>query len=69
ELIKDHNALLLKNHGSLHVGDCMDTCFFALERLEHAAKVVAYARMLGKVETLSEDQMGALNAMLEEWGK
>lgn len=69
ELIKTHNALLLKNHGSLHVGDCMDTCFFALERLEHAAKVVAYARMLGKVEHLSEQQMADLYQMLEAWSK
>ncbi len=55
---------MLKNHGSLNVGKSMEAALAGLERLEHTAKVVAYARMLGKVENLSTEEMQALHAML-----
>ncbi len=56
ELIVDHDALILRNHGSLTVGRNLDEALIHLERLEHAAEVQVLAQLLGKV-TLYPSQM------------
>ena len=56
DLIKDHDALLLRQHGSLTVGKDLDAALTSLERIEHVSKVYWHAQMLGKVNRIpSED--------------
>lgn len=49
EFIKGHDALVLRQHGSLTVGKTLDEALINLERLEHAAKVQVLAEMMGQI--------------------
>ncbi|MBE2200599.1 MAG: class II aldolase/adducin family protein [Anaerolinea sp.] len=49
ELIRTHDALVLRQHGSLTVGRTLDEALITLDRLEHVAKVLALAEMMGQV--------------------
>jgi len=53
-LIQKHDALLLRQHGSLTVGVDLDAALINLERIEHVAEVFWRAQMLGKVERIPE---------------
>lgn len=57
ELIRDHDALLLRQHGSLTVGKDLDAALTNLERIEHVAEVFWRAQMLGKVERIPLEAM------------
>ncbi len=52
ELIKDHDAILLRQHGSLTVGRDLEEALNNLERLEHVAEVFWRANALGRVERI-----------------
>jgi L-fuculose-phosphate aldolase len=60
ELIKTHNAMLLSHHGSLTVGRTIEETLISLERLEHAARVFFFARSMGKVTPLPEEEVTRL---------
>jgi L-fuculose-phosphate aldolase len=53
-------ALLLKNHGALATGADLEEAFDRLEMIEQFAKIVLTARLLGRVETLSPEDVGKL---------
>ena len=59
-LIRNSDAVMLDKHGSLTVGRTLIHAYENLERLEWAAEVSVWARLLGRVETLSEEQIGKL---------
>jgi len=61
--IRHHDALLLRQHGSLTVGRNLEEALIHLERLEHVAEVFWHAKMLGRVETLPAEARRALLAM------
>ncbi len=63
EHIQAHNALLLRNHGSLTVGRDLDEALNNLERVESVSKAILMANMLGKVNHLPEEMMPALRAL------
>lgn len=44
--IKDHKAVLLERHGSLTLGKTIKEAYMRLEKLEHAAHTLLYARIL-----------------------
>ena len=52
-LIRDHGAILLRQHGTLTVGADLEEALLRLERIEHVAEVFWRARMLGKVNRLT----------------
>ena len=60
ELIQNHNALLLRQHGSLTVGKNLDVALTSLERIEHVAQVYWRARLLGKVNRIPADDVEKL---------
>jgi len=60
ELIQKHDALLLRQHGSLTVGKDLDAALTALERIEHVAEVFWRAQMLGKVSRIPESDVEKL---------
>jgi L-fuculose-phosphate aldolase len=60
ELIQKHDALLLRQHGSLTVGKDLNAALTALERIEHVAEVFWRAQMLGKVSRIPESDVEKL---------
>jgi L-fuculose-phosphate aldolase len=59
-LIKDHAAILLRQHGSLTVGVHLEEALIHLERLEHVAEVYWRAEALGKVRRLTPEALHRL---------
>jgi L-fuculose-phosphate aldolase len=66
EPIKTHNAILLKNHGSLTVGGTLEDALIALERMEHAAQLYYLAHNLGKIIPLPDAEIQILKAIGEQ---
>jgi L-fuculose-phosphate aldolase len=54
-LIRDHAAILLRQHGTLTVGIDLEEALLHLERVEHVAEVFWRARALGNVNRLSPE--------------
>jgi len=63
ENIKNHNSVLLSNHGSISVGKTLEEALIALERLEHAAYTYHLARALGEPQALSETELEKLRTI------
>ncbi len=55
-----HDAFLLANHGATTVGASLLEAHHRMESLEHTARIVLAARLLGRVNTLSADQVRIL---------
>ena len=47
-------AMLLQNHGAITLGKNLDDAYFKMEKLEHAAKIILLARLIGKPRELSK---------------
>lgn len=63
DLIVNHNALLLRNHGSLTVGRHLDEALIHLERVESVAQILYLAETLGKVTPLPRAMLPRLHAL------
>jgi L-fuculose-phosphate aldolase len=68
ELVKTHDAIVLAYHGSLTVGASPWDAYLKLESLEHAAKIIAQARMLGEIKPLPPEQVQKLIKTRQDWG-
>ena len=66
--IEDCDALILDRHGSLTVGETLSEAYFRLEKIEHTARVIMNARLLGNVQVLSEEEVARLNKQREKLG-
>jgi L-fuculose-phosphate aldolase len=62
--IRDHNAILLRQHGSLTAGRNLDEALIHLERVEHVAEVFWRAKMLGNVQRIPPDELEKLRQKL-----
>jgi L-fuculose-phosphate aldolase len=60
---KEHNAILIRNHGAIAFGVDLDEALNHLERLESVAKIVVTAHLLGKVNHLPDEMMPALREL------
>jgi L-fuculose-phosphate aldolase len=58
--LQGHQAFLLANHGAVTVGSSLGVAYGRMESLEHTARIVLAARLLGRVNTLSPHQLEAL---------
>jgi L-fuculose-phosphate aldolase len=58
-----HVALLLANHGALTWGEDLTQARIRMESLEHGARILLTARVLGGVNRLTRDQMNVLERM------
>ncbi len=47
-------AMLLENHGAVTLGKTLEDAYFKMEKLEHAAKIIFLARLIGKPKELSK---------------
>jgi L-fuculose-phosphate aldolase len=59
-LAKTHDAILLRQHGSLTVGKDLDEALINLERVEHVSQVTFMAKMFGEVGRLPPEMMDKL---------
>jgi L-fuculose-phosphate aldolase len=57
-----HDAFLLANHGATTVGPSLLLAHQRMESLEHAARILLTARLLGRVNALTGAQVDALEA-------
>lgn len=60
DLVRHHDALILRNHGSLTLGRHLDEALISLERMEHAAEVQVLAELLGQVSLYPSRMFPAL---------
>ena len=58
--VKNHDAILLANHGALTCGSDVYAAYYNMERVEHFAKISLAARQLGEVHQLSEERIKQL---------
>jgi L-fuculose-phosphate aldolase len=55
-----HDAFLMANHGATTVGPTLAVAHQRMESVEHAAKILLMARLLGRTDRLSREQVRAL---------
>lgn len=67
ELIRKHDALLLRQHGSLTVGVDLEAALTNLERIEHVAEVFWRSSMLGDVSRIPTDELEKLLKVREQY--
>lgn len=58
--IAHHDAFLLANHGATTIGPTLTVAHQRMESLEHSARILLTARMLGNVNSLTPAQVEAL---------
>lgn len=61
-----HDAFLMANHGATTLGPTLGLAHQRMESLEHAARIILTAHMLGTVNELSATDVDALRASREE---
>ena len=67
-LIKQHNALLMANHGAVAYGADLWQAFDRLETLEHTARIAILSRLLGGSKNLPADAIEKLINVREAAG-
>jgi len=55
ELIGAHDVIMIRNHGCLAVGHDLDQALIRVERVEHIAKTLTFAELLGDVNSLPSE--------------
>ncbi|HDL64740.1 MAG TPA: class II aldolase/adducin family protein [Proteobacteria bacterium] len=60
EYIGRCDAMILDRHGTLTVGESLTEAYYKLEKIEHTARVIVTARMLGNVQVLEKNQVDRL---------
>lgn len=68
-LIKNHDAILLERHGTLTVGDSLESAYMKLEKVEHVAQVVSIAHSMGNVRLLSDKELNKLKEARKKYLK
>ena len=58
-------AMLLQNHGAVALGKNLDDAYFKMEKLEHAAKIIFLARLMGKPRELSKKNINDILKIAE----
>ena len=66
--IKAHDGMLLANHGALTVGSDLFGAYYKMETIEHFAKISLVARMLGRENVLSREEVSRLQALRGSYG-
>lgn len=65
EYIEFSNALILKNHGAVTIGSSVMDAYYKMEKLEHTAKTILLAKLLGNPRKLSDEDINKLLAIAE----
>ena len=67
-VIRDHDAWLLQNHGAVAVGEDVLSAYQRLETVEHSARILLVARLLGGPDPLTRTQVDELLAARGRYG-
>jgi L-fuculose-phosphate aldolase len=62
-LVADHDAMLLSHHGALTLGPNPLAAYFQMEQIEHCARIIHAARMLGPIAPLPAERIAELSAL------
>jgi L-fuculose-phosphate aldolase len=66
--IKAHDGMLLANHGALTVGGDLFSAYYKMETIEHFAKISLVARLLGRENLISREEVQRLQALRGSYG-
>jgi L-fuculose-phosphate aldolase len=66
--LQEHDVLLLQNHGGLAIGCDLITAFHRMETLEHWAKIMLNAHILGGSKEISRENIDKLCGLREQYG-
>ena len=66
--IRAHDGMLLANHGALTVGIDLYSAYFKMETIEHFANISLVARLLGRENVLSRDEVVRLQGLRGTYG-
>jgi L-fuculose-phosphate aldolase len=66
--IKAHDGMLLANHGALTVGADLYSAYYKMETIEHFAHISLVARMLGRENLLSREEVLRLQDLRGTYG-
>jgi L-fuculose-phosphate aldolase len=68
QYIKAHDAMLLANHGALTVGGDLYGAYYKMETIEHFAHISLVARILGRENLLSREEVMRLQGLRGTYG-
>jgi L-fuculose-phosphate aldolase len=66
--IKAHDGMLLANHGAVTCGPDVMSAYFKMETIEHFAKISLVARLLGRENLISRDEVERLQGLRGMYG-
>jgi L-fuculose-phosphate aldolase len=66
--IKAHDGMLLANHGALTVGTDLYSAYYKMETIEHFAHISLVARILGRENLISRDEVLRLQELRGSYG-
>jgi L-fuculose-phosphate aldolase len=66
--IKAHDGMLLANHGALTAGPDLFAAYYKMETIEHFAKISLVARLLGRENLISREEVERLQALRGSYG-
>jgi len=66
--IRAHDGLLLANHGALAVGGDLFNAYYKMETIEHFARISLVARLLGRENLLSREEVMRLQGLRGMYG-
>ncbi len=66
--IKAHDGMLLANHGALTVGRDLYGAYYKMETIEHFAQISLVARLLGRENVISREEVARLQALRGTYG-
>jgi L-fuculose-phosphate aldolase len=68
QYIKAHDGMLLANHGALTVGADLYSAYYKMETIEHFAHISLVARMLGRENLISREEVLRLQGLRGTYG-
>ncbi len=63
EYVRENDAILLENHGALSLGPDIISAYHKMETMEHVAQIALVARLLGRVNTINDEDVDKLVQM------
>jgi L-fuculose-phosphate aldolase len=66
--VKAHDGLLLANHGALTIGADLFSAYYKMETIEHFARISLVARLLGRENLLSRQEVDRLQGLRGMYG-
>lgn len=68
QYIKAHDGMLLANHGALTIGGDLYAAYYKMETIEHFAKISLVARLLGRENLISREEVTRLQGLRDTYG-